>query len=510
MKNVLKSLGFLTVLGALVFISSCGSDDGGGIIIDDDGGLLVADGFYPAKDGEDPIAVQQMTSVSVDGPDITAMEREGFYQVYAYLTAGSYNIVEVKDGEIVSTYGGASSTVEGESTDQGDAVDRNIECDESNSSFTLVDAEVNGATFSIPADGLYVIAYDEQTSEIVFDQLTSVGVIGPATPGGWGADTELTGSVSSTGGVWTVDGLALEEGEWKFRFNCRWAIDRRIDATMAFDNTNGYSLFTNFGGTLAALEPGNEGSNIQNTVRGEYTITMTWNPVSGFSAEATKTGDLAPLPEYLEEVWMVGASIGGWSWTDNGVQMIPVHSNPHLFWRIVWIDANATDPGIKFAPQPDWIGDFGVAETALENDGIYSKGTNNVPSPTTSGYYTVVVNLEEGAETIEVNPATVYGIGDAFGTWDAGVEANLFTEDTPNQLLVSPTFSADGDLRMYVTSSTFTPVGTDPAIEWWQAEFVVLDGSIAYRGTGGDQARAAVSSGQSVSLDFINGTGTIN
>ena len=43
----------------------------------------------------------------------------------------------------------------------------------------------------------------------------------------------------------------------------------------------------------------------------------------------------------------------------NGIQLIPVHSNPHLFWRIVWIEAG-TDQGFKFAPQADWIGDFGA------------------------------------------------------------------------------------------------------------------------------------------------------
>ena len=155
------------------------------------------------------------------------------------------------------------------------------------------------------------------------------------------------------------------------------------------------------------------------------------------------------------------------------------------------------------APVQEWNGDFG--KTGDATDGVYAKGSDNVPAPETSGYYIIVANMDKDAETIEVNMAKVYGIGDAFGSWDG--ETYLFTAEA--DVLKSPTFAADGDLRMYTTASTFTPVADGPAVDWWQAEFVVLDGKIEYRGTGDDQARAAVTAGGSVSLNFKDGTGTI-
>jgi hypothetical protein len=141
---------------------------------------------------------------------------------------------------------------------------------------------------------------------------------------------------------------------------------------------------------------------------------------------------------------------------------------------------------------------------------VYAKGTDNTPGPATSGYYMVVVNLETGAETIEVNEPLVYGIGDAFGAWDAATADYLFTIDNANEVLTSLAFVADASLRIHTTASTFTPVADGPAVEWWQAEFVVLNGAIEYRGTGGDQEASAVTTGQTVSLNFKDGTGTIN
>jgi hypothetical protein len=40
-------------------------------------------------------------------------------------------------------------------------------------------------------------------------------------------------------------------------------------------------------------------------------------------------------------------------------------------------------------------------------------------------------------------------------------------------------------------------------------EFIILDGKIEYRGTGGDQTRVPVAAGKTVTLDFNAGTGTI-
>src|SRR5690625_5657663 len=73
--------------------------------------------------------------------------------------------------------------------------------------------------------------------------------------------------------------------------------------------------------------------------------------------------------------------------------MIPVATKPHLFWKIVWIDADVEDPGYKFAPEKGWGNDFGYdGEPAV--DGVVGFGGDNMPSPEETGYYMVVVNLE--------------------------------------------------------------------------------------------------------------------
>jgi hypothetical protein len=274
MKNGLKVLSLILSLGTIMFFASCSDDDESIIPDDDDDGLLVANGFYPVLEGEDPVAVHQMTPATVDAPDFGSMERSGFVQLYAYLTAGNYNMVEVDDGEIVNTYGGSLSTIQGEDGTGENGVTRNMECDPENSSFSLVSVAVDGPTFTIPTSGLYVMAYDAQTSELVFDQLETAGVIGAVTPGGWGADTGMSSTIGASGAVFEITNLPLEEGEWKVRFNCRWAIDRRIDPSQPFDNANGYSFFTNFGGSLDALQPGNDGPNINNGERGQYTVSI--------------------------------------------------------------------------------------------------------------------------------------------------------------------------------------------------------------------------------------------
>ena len=51
----------------------------------------------------------------------------------------------------------------------------------------------------------------------------------------------------------------------------------------------------------------------------------------------------------------------------------------------------------------------------------------------------------------------------------------------------------------------------DKASDWWQSEFIVLNGKIEYRGKGNDQARAKskASGSTTIKLDFKAGTGSI-
>ncbi len=194
-------------------------------------------------------------------------------------------------------------------------------------------------------------------------------------------------------------------------------------------------------------------------------------------------------------LFMIGDGVGGWTWADIDLPMIPVNSHPNLFWKIVWLNATGE---FKFAPQKEWKDDFGRTGTA--SGGIYNKGGDNIPVPGTAGYYMVVVDLT--TNKIAIADPKVYLMGNTIGSWDTSNPAGLFTVDNANSVVkITKTLAAD-ELRMYAWHPWFT--------DWWQSEFIILGGKIAFRGTGGDQSRVSVTAGShTVSLNFKTGNGTI-
>jgi len=198
---------------------------------------------------------------------------------------------------------------------------------------------------------------------------------------------------------------------------------------------------------------------------------------------------------YPSALFMIGDGVGGWDWASLDLPMIPVNSHPNLFWKIVWMNATG---GFKFAPQKEWKDDFGSTGSATV--GVYAKGGDNIPVPGTAGYYMVVVDLT--ANKIAIADPKVYLMGNTIGSWDTSNPAGLFTVDNANSVVtVTKTLAAD-ELRMYAWHPWFT--------DWWQSEFIILDGKIAFRGTGGDQSRVAVTAGShTVNLNFKTGVGSI-
>ncbi len=194
-------------------------------------------------------------------------------------------------------------------------------------------------------------------------------------------------------------------------------------------------------------------------------------------------------------LFMIGDGVGGWDWANVNLPMIPVNSHPNLFWKIAWMEASG---GFKFAPQKEWKGDFG--KTGDATGGIYAKGGDNIPVPGTAGYYMVVVDLT--TNKIAIADPKVYLMGNTIGSWDTGNSAGLFTVDNANSVVaITKTLAAD-ELRMYAWHPWFT--------DWWQSEFIILSGKIAFRGTEGDQTRVPVTAGShTISLNFKSGNGVI-
>jgi hypothetical protein len=147
-------------------------------------------------------------------------------------------------------------------------------------SFPTGTATLGGAAMNV-SPGTYDIKFNKTTGVYSFSFAT-IGIIGSATPGGWGADTLM----STTDGVnYTLEGATLIAGELKFRQNQSWTVNW------------GGSSFPSGTGSL-------NGNNIQ-VVAGTYTITFNKStgvynfsagyPVVNLYAEGGSTVELITL-----------------------------------------------------------------------------------------------------------------------------------------------------------------------------------------------------------------------
>ncbi len=406
----MKSMNLLK-WGLLVFVSafimvSCGDDDdpvinpgGGG-----DDGINVQDGLFMTIAGEDPSSTAVMVAEVVEANDFQTQDRAGFVAGYMWLEAGSYQIVQVADKEIVATIGGAAETIDdGASSDCG------------HTAISRVPTVADGGAFTVAATGLYKVTHDQTTEELVMYNIQDASIIGSATPGGWSADTPLTGSVDADGGSWTAEGVILRSGEWKARFNCNWGINRRIDPNGSLnDVSNGYQLFTNFGGTPDNLLPG--GSNFPQTEDGEYTVTINWTPRDGFFMEVDRTGDAPAItfnPNDFQMAVIGDATANAWDADRNLFHKEEggVHS-----WYGVVTFADAGE--YKFRANDAWDVNYGGDLASLTNGG------DNIPTPGAGAYYIILSTADEG-ETWSASVTEVgWGIiGDATpGGWDTDTD----------------------------------------------------------------------------------------
>lgn len=310
-----------------------------------------------------------------------------------------------------------------------------------------------------------IVDLSEMTVQIA--SVTGVGIIGGFDGNSWSTDQyPLTYDAGTDS--WKATGVELSKNiEWKFRMNGDWSI--------------------NLGGELGNLTQ--DGGNLKLAESGVYDVEL-FIGTTPYRAVLTKTGGSSE-PEYPENMYMIGLAFGGWTWeSDSVVELTPVNSQPGQFWTIRYIEANSP---FKFCAKRAWSGDFNHLG---ENTGFTISGGDCLVDE--SGVYMILVDTAH--DRLAVERARVYGIGPAFGGWNEGMAGALFTE-SGGQL--TGTVPADGELRMYAASAAATS-------DWWTREFVILDGRIVCRGTGGELAKVPVKAGDQVTLDFNAGTGAIS
>ncbi|MCB0506001.1 MAG: SusF/SusE family outer membrane protein, partial [Cyclobacteriaceae bacterium] len=356
-----------------------------------------------------------------------------------------------------------------------------------------------------------------QLSEIVYDQITSVGAIGTATPTGWGGDTEMTTTITADGLTAVAEGVTLDEDVMKFRFNCRWAIDRRLDTGKDFANDNGYSFWTNFGGqSFDNLVAGNrsDGGNLPVPEYAVYTINFAWTAADGFTASITKTGEAEPKPEYPEVMYLVGAGTAyGWDEPgthDAAVMHTVANSKDGLFWKILYIEAGQ---GFKISAAAWGSPNLGFADPdSYDAEGVTVSDKDGNMDIATSGMYEVVLDLRNDETKVSIRPAVVYGIGgdgSAFNTgWASMDAATKFTVDDVAKTIYSPAIAADGTIRTYASHPWVTNADDG---DWWTSEFVPNAGAIEYRNnSGNDPSSISATAGDVITYTFDDNTASID
>ena len=210
-------------------------------------------------------------------------------------------------------------------------------------------------------------------------------------------------------------------------------------------------------------------------------------------------------PEHL----YITGNFNGWDW-NTSLAGIQVHSAPHIFWRLVWID----ESGIKFNAEKAWdggeVGFAGLNSITGDLAGEIVDAGGNIASSNPGWYLMIITTSVSGRDIVydaQFNKPTVWLMGTATpgASWAELEDGCDFTVPTTKDGdFVSPAFtndtSGDGGLRAYVKV---------PGFDWWKSEFMVFDNKIVYRGMGGDQDRIQGLAGQKLYLNFGTETGEI-
>lgn len=279
MKNLMKFMWVLALAMAVAF-TGCNKDDDDD---DDDDVVIVLDGLYVKGDATAYTDFNDNARMAVTRNEVTQEERATLYELYIPVSAtGGFNIVMV-EGSNQTTYGpgGDFAKVANPTTDEPDDIWRGTYAETTD-------------MFTVPADGMYHVVIDTELGKIAVVAV-HWGLIGAATPDGWGASTPLNESAFDMMSMsWSITDMELRGGDWKFRYSNGWKVE--LDTTLDIGGGNvGVKVNTNFGEAVDNLVPG--GANIVNDNPGVYDISLDYTLGDGYTATVTKTGDL-PLTNW--------------------------------------------------------------------------------------------------------------------------------------------------------------------------------------------------------------------
>ena len=476
-----------SALALMAGFTACDEKEGPDAGLDLDN--IVLDGFYVYGEATGTDKVLAENAMAAGSNEVEKKIRTGMYEKYVWLEANKdFSLIENNAGNKV--YYGANLAEVNYGYDENDANCKNY-ADNPNMIIQqgLLVVGEDAPAMQVKETGLYHIVLDnnangdlKEGAQIIV-QKADWGVRGGMN--GWGF---TKGEVKNENGVITytwVDQKLAAGGEFKFASCHGWKINLDVDGKVKAEVSLGLD------------DEGKLNNNANNNINvgekgGLYKITLVYTPKAGAIADSfTYNVELTQESTTPTTMYIIGNEFGNWDWSSPAVvDMTPVWGAEGCFWAIRYM---TTTTEFKFCALKEWNGDFCKLDT---NTGFITPNNNKVEA---AGLYMIYVDLL--GKKVVVEPANVYGIGDAFGGWDAA--KNAFTVAADGKATIATT--AAGNLRMHTVFSG----KEDSVTNWWHMEFNIYDGKIVYRGGAGDQAAVPVTAGQTVTLDFNAGTGSI-
>ena len=371
MKDLMNK--FLILLGFVAVFSSCEEEDL--VVINEDFTTTIAL-------SDNNIVLEEANE------DLTALTVTWEEPVFGYDAAAEYNILFAL-GANVETVNAGRPMVEGGmmkkdfTTGELNRILLNLEAEPGAEASMDVNVDIilsKQVSKSSDPVNLVATAYSG-----VLDLTTPWGVVGDATPGGWGDGPDTPFYKTDESGVY-VAYITMTEGFWKIRRDSNWDVN--------YGSNDGVNLQP--GGDNIPVDPGT------------YKITFDENNLT-YTIEPFTWG-------------LVGsATPGGWGSPD--ILDLPLEYDPCSdTWKAI---VELTDGEWKIRQNNDWAVNYGMggAPGTLESPG------GNIP--VSAGTYQITVNFND--LTYEIVEADVWGVvGSGYNNWgNPDPDTGIVTPDFP-------------------------------------------------------------------------------
>ncbi|MEJ6660839.1 MAG: hypothetical protein QNL79_00710 [Bacteroidia bacterium] len=385
-----KTLVIMAALFGVITLNSCKDDEEVTPAEEE----LVEDGFYIQGPSSAYAGYDIKATLSSTRNEVLQEDRATLLEIFVALKAGDgFNIMQVA---------GTERTSWGPGTDWASAMGGNEE--------PQVDIQrgaiaTTSTRFTVPTDGLYQVVIDTETGKGAVVPV-EWGFIGQSTPGGWSGDTKFDApAFDMTTMTWSLTGVEMGGGEWKFRYSGGWKVE--IDTTIDLgDGKKGIKFNTNFGNDAAgaafagALVPG--GDNYTDA-SGVYDVSMTWTAGSGHTAVYTKTGDLPARDFSAVEVGLIGDGVQDGNWDGELFATTPAKDGDVYTWAYNGVQL-ASAGGFKLRTAGTWddINEgYSDIVTGPSASDIQDNGGNMQAKA--DGTYDIVFTIDAAAETKSIS-----------------------------------------------------------------------------------------------------------